>query len=171
MRYQLALFDSWADAVKAYSEGPCTLLTGDLPSLADERSRLAAPGDHLLMPELVAYEPTGPFVRQGDDPWLTVVTWTLLALIEAEQINLTQSAVATEDISEGARVQRFLGKETALGGNLGLAPNWTERVVAEVGHYGEIYNRTLGEGSRLKLPRGANALWTNGGLMAAPQFR
>ena len=171
MRYQLALFDTWADAVKAYAEGTCTLLTGDLPSLADERSRLATPGDHLLMPELVAYEPTGPFVRHGDDPWLTVVTWTLLALIEAEQINLTQSAVAAGDISEGARVQRFLGKETALGGNLGLAPNWTERVVAEVGHYGEIYNRTLGEGSRLKLPRGANALWTNGGLMAAPQFR
>lgn len=171
MRIQLALFDTWADAVKAYAEGTCTLLTGDLPSLADERSRFAAPEDHLLMPELVAHEPTGPFVRQGDDPWLTLVHWTLLALIEAEQIAVTQSAVVTGDIDADARVQRFLGKGTALGGNLGLAPNWTERVIAEVGNYGEIYNRTLGEGSRLKLPRGANALWTNGGLMAAPVFR
>lgn len=171
MRVQLALFDSWADAVKAYVEGTCTLLTGDLPSLADERSRMTNPAEHLMMPEFVAHEPTGPFVRQGDDPWLTLVRWTLLALIEAEQIDMTQASLAAGDRMAEPRVQRFLGKETALGSNLGLAPNWTERIVAEVGNYGEIYNRTLGEGSRLKLPRGANALWTNGGLMTAPQFR
>jgi general L-amino acid transport system substrate-binding protein len=171
MRFQVAAFDSWADAVKAYKEGTCTLLTGDLPSLADERSRMAAPAEHLLMPELVQHEPTGPFVRQGDDPWLTLVRWTLLALIEAEQADLTRASVSDSERLADPRVQRFLGKEAALGANLGLAPNWTERVVSEIGNYGEAFNRTLGEGSRLKLPRGANALWTNGGLMAAPQFR
>lgn len=171
MRIQSALFESWGDAVKAYVEGTCTLLTGDLPSLADERSRMASPADHLLMAELVTHEPTGPFVRQGDDPWLTLVQWTLFALIEAEQIELTRASLSNGDLTRQARVQRFLGKDATLAPNLGLAANWTERIVSEVGNYGEIYNRTLGEGSRLKLPRGANGLWTNGGLMAAPQFR
>ncbi len=171
LRFQLALFDTWADAVRAYKKGTCTLLTGDLPSLADERSRMTPPSEHLLLPELVTHEQTGPFVRQGDDPWLTLVHWTLLALIEAEQIDLTRSSLSEGDRATDPRVRRFLGKDATLGPNLGLAPNWTERIVAEVGNYGEIYNRTLGEGSRLGLPRGANALWTNGGLMAAPQFR
>ena len=171
MRYQLVVAETWADAVKAYADGGCTLLTGDLPSLADERSRMASPGEHLLLPELIAHEQTGPFVRQGDDPWLTVVHWTLLSLIEAEQIDVTRTTLNEFIASSDPRIRRFLGKEATLGPSLGLAPNWTERVVAEVGNYGEIYNRTLGDGSRFKLPRGPNALWTKGGLMAAPQFR
>ena len=171
MRYQLVVSESWADAVKSYKEGNCTLLTGDLPSLADELSRMAVPGDHVLLPEVVSHEQIGPFVRQGDDPWLTVVRWTLLALIEAEQIDVTQAAVGDFADSKDPRVRRFLGKDASLGTALGLAPEWTERIVSEVGNYGEMYDRTLGEGSRLKLPRGANGLWTKGGLMAAPQFR
>lgn len=171
MRYQLVLSEKWVDAVKSYSEGGCTLLTGDLPSLALERLRMARPADQILLPELITQEQTGPFVRQGDDPWLTVVEWTLLAMIEAEQIGLSSATLADLKNSSDPKVRRFLGKDGELGAGLGLAANWTERIIAEVGNYGEAFNRTLGEGSRLKLPRGANDLWSNGGLLAAPQFR
>jgi general L-amino acid transport system substrate-binding protein len=147
------------------------LLTGDLPRLAYERLQMEKPADQILLPDLVAEEQTGPFVRQGDDHWLTAVRWTLLALIEAEQIGLSRATLPDLKESSTTRIRRFLGKDAAVGSSLGLAPNWTERVIAEVGNYGEIFNRTLGEGSRLKLPRGANDLWNRGGLLAAPQFR
>ncbi len=171
MRFQLVLGNEWTDTVKAYKDGTCTLLTGDLAALANERTAMAKPAEHFILPELVAQEQTGPFVRQGDDPWLTVVHWTLLALIEAEQLGLS-STIARDlpELPEPA-LRRFLGVDAALGTSLGLQPNWTARVIASVGNYGEMFNRTLGEQSRLNLPRGANNLWSGGGLMVAPQFR
>ena len=171
MRAQFVLGEKWTDAVNAYRNGSCTLLTGDVAALALERNKMAVPADHLLLPELITHEKSGPFVRQGDDPWLTVVQWTLLALIEAERLGLATTTLADFTNSADPEVRQFLGRETALGAALGLQPNWTERVVGQVGNYGEIFNRTLGEGSQMKLPRGANELWTKGGLMAAPQFR
>lgn len=171
MRYQLVLADKWDEAVKTYREGNCTLLTGDVTSLAHERSRMARPNDHLLLPETMTHEQTGPMVREGDAAWLTLVRWTLLALIEAEQIGLTSETVQEAQDSPDERVRRFLGKEAALGAPLGLSADWTERIIAQVGNYGEIFDRTLGERSRLKLPRGANNLWSKGGLMSSPAFR
>ncbi len=171
MRYQLVLADRWDEVIKAYNAGTCTLLTGDLPTLAHERSRMPRPGDHVLLPELLTQEQTGPFVRQGDDPWLTVVRWTLLALIEAEQIGMTRTTLSDFTTSTDPRVLRFLGSDASLSEGLGLDPIWAQRIVTEVGSYGEIFERTLGEQSRLKLPRGANNLWDKGGLMIAPHFR
>jgi len=40
-----------------------------------------------------------------------------------------------------------------------------------VGNYGEIYERHLGSQSEIKLDRGLNRLWTQGGLLYAPPFR
>jgi general L-amino acid transport system substrate-binding protein len=45
------------------------------------------------------------------------------------------------------------------------------KVIEAVGNYGEIYDRNVGEGSTLKLDRGQNQLWENGGLMYSPPFR
>ncbi len=171
MRSQLAVSDKWEDAVKTYRDGHCTLLTGDVSVLGYERSRLPRPADHLILPELVTHVQTGPMVRQGDEAWFTLVRWTLLGLIEAEQLGLTSQTIKEPIESTDDRVRRFLGQEAALGAALGLPPDWTVRVIAEVGNYGEIFDRTLGERSRLKLSRGANNLWSKGGLMASPAFR
>jgi general L-amino acid transport system substrate-binding protein len=171
MRFQLVVGNEWADTVRAYRDGTCTLLTGELAALAHERTTMPKPSEHVILPELVAQEQTGPFVRQGDDPWLTVVHWTLLALIEAEQLGLSSATVRDLPEAPEPALRRFLGVDTGLGASLGLAPDWTERVIASVGNYGEMFNRTLGEQSRLNLPRGANNLWSGGGLMIAPQFR
>ena len=40
-------------------------------------------------------------------------------------------------------------------------------IIRQVGNYGESFERNLGAGSKLNLPRGMNALWTQGGLMYA----
>ncbi|HEY8194433.1 MAG TPA: amino acid ABC transporter substrate-binding protein, partial [Hyphomicrobium sp.] len=45
------------------------------------------------------------------------------------------------------------------------------QIVRQVGNYGEIFERTLGQGSPLKLDRGLNNLWTKGGLMYSAPMR
>ena len=68
-------------------------------------------------------------------------------------------------------LQRLLGVGTKLGEGLGLTPDWAARIVRHVGNYGESYDRTLGSGSRINLPRGLNHLWSKGGIQVAPPIR
>jgi general L-amino acid transport system substrate-binding protein len=44
-------------------------------------------------------------------------------------------------------------------------------VIETVGNYGEIFERDLGSESAMKLARGSNNLWTQGGLMYALPIR
>jgi general L-amino acid transport system substrate-binding protein len=68
-------------------------------------------------------------------------------------------------------VRRFLGIDMDLGKRLGLGADWTQRVVKQVGNYGELFERHLGQKSPLKLDRRLNNLSGNGGLHYAPSFR
>jgi len=68
-------------------------------------------------------------------------------------------------------VRRFLGLESNLGQPLGLAPDWARQIIGQVGNYSEIFERTFGKGTPLRLERGLNNLWTKGGLMYAAPFR
>lgn len=171
MRFQLVTSEDWSQLVKTYGAGGCTTLTGDLSLLAAERSRLAIPDDHMLLPELVDKSPLGPVVKTGDDQWFAIVRWTYMALIGAEEMGLTQGNVESMKTSTVIDVRRFLGLEGDLGAPLGLAKDWAYQVVRQVGNYGEIFERTLGQGSPLKLQRGLNDLWSKGGLMYAAPFR
>ena len=68
-------------------------------------------------------------------------------------------------------VRRLLGAEGNYGSNLGLTQDWALRIVKNVGNYGEVFDRNLGDGSRLKLKRGLNALYNKGGIQYAPPIR
>ena len=171
MRYQIVAQDSWDDLVQAYAAGSCTVLTGDVSLLAVARSKLKAPTDHIILPELITKEPLGPAVRQGDSQWFGVVRWTLMALIEAEELGLTSENVDAQRAATQPSVRRFLGLEANLGQALGLPRDWAYLIVKNVGNYGEIFDRNLGAKSDLKLTRGLNNLWTKGGLMYAMPFR
>jgi general L-amino acid transport system substrate-binding protein len=171
MRYQIVAHDNWDDLVKAYTAGSCTVLTGDISLLAQARSNLKAPGDHIILPELITKEPLGPAVRQDDAQWFAVVRWTLMALIEAEELGLTSANVDAQRASTDPGIRRFLGIEANLGQALGLPRDWAYQVVKNVGNYGEIFDRTLGMKSDLKLARGLNNSWTKGGLMYSMPFR
>ncbi|MEQ1716958.1 MAG: amino acid ABC transporter substrate-binding protein [Hyphomicrobium sp.] len=171
MRYQLITSPRWEDLVKAYAAGGCTVLTGDVSLLAIERSRLAAANEHALLSELISKEPLGPLVRAGDDTWFSIVRWTAMALIAGEELGLTSSNVAGMESSNYLDVRRFLGLEANLGQPLGLARDWAAQIIKQVGNYGEIFERTLGQSTILKLERGLNNLWTKGGLMYAAPFR
>ncbi|WP_024275933.1 amino acid ABC transporter substrate-binding protein [Hyphomicrobium sp. 802] len=171
MRYQLIQSDRWEDLVKTYSDGGCTVLTGDMTLLAFEKSRLASGADQMLLPELITKEPYGPAVRLGDDGWFAVVRWVMMALVAAEEMNISSSNVDTMKASPSHEVRRFLGLDADLGAPLGLPRDWAYQVVRDVGNYGEIFERTLGQSSSLKLDRGLNNLWSKGGLMYSAPFR
>ncbi|MBS0233774.1 MAG: amino acid ABC transporter substrate-binding protein [Proteobacteria bacterium] len=171
MRYQLITSDRWDELVKTYSDGGCTVLTGDMTLLAYEKSRLASGADQMMLPELITKEPYGPAVRLGDDGWFAIVRWTAMALVGAEELGISSSNIDTMKASPSHEVRRFLGLDADLGAPLGLSRDWAYQIVRQVGNYGEIFERTLGQSSALKLDRGLNNLWTKGGLMYAAPFR
>jgi general L-amino acid transport system substrate-binding protein len=119
-----------------------------------------------ILPELLTLAPVTPAYRRDDPQWSMIVDWTVHALVQAEASGVTKANVGAQRASEDPIVQRLLGVDWATSRALGIpAKDWAAQVIAAVGNYGEIYARTVGSGSALKLPRGLNALWLDGGLM------
>jgi general L-amino acid transport system substrate-binding protein len=164
-------FASLEEAAKAYDADQCAALTADVSALAAQRIRLAAPGDHDILADLIDKEPLGPVVRQGDDQWFNVVRWTHFAMVNAEELDVTSESVDVALKSESPGIRRLLGVDGDLGAGLGLEPNWAYRIVKHVGNYGEVFERNLGRGSALGMDRRLNELWSKGGIMYAPPVR
>ncbi|MDI9330035.1 MAG: amino acid ABC transporter substrate-binding protein [Alphaproteobacteria bacterium] len=157
----------------AYFSGRCQAYTTDASGLASIRSREAKnPKEHVILPDLISKEPLGPMVRKGDDEWLSIVRWTVYGLIEAEELGVT-SANLSQLLNESTdpTVNRLIGKGDDLGKMLGLDKDWMARAIAAVGNYGEMFERHVGEKTPVGLKRGANALWTQGGLIYALPLR
>jgi general L-amino acid transport system substrate-binding protein len=68
-------------------------------------------------------------------------------------------------------VRRLLGLEGIKGKGLNLADGWAYNIVKQVGNYAEVFERNVGQGSPLKIQRGLNALWKDGGIHYAPPIR
>jgi general L-amino acid transport system substrate-binding protein len=126
-----------------------------------------------VLPEIISKEPLGPAVRQGDDQWFDIVKWVHFALLNAEELGITQANVEEMKNSDSPEVKRVLGQEadTKIGTDLGLTNDWVVRIIKAVGNYGEIFERNVGSGSPLKIARGINAQWSKGGLQYAPPIR
>ena len=170
---QLRVFDTMHAAKKAFLAGDCQILTGDGTDLAI--MRLNAPGGadkYTVLPGKLHKEPLGPAVRRGDEEWFTLVKWVLFALIEAEEQGITQeNAAAMRDTSKSPYIQELLGQAGNMGSLLGVDRDWVVRILKAVGNYEEIFDRNLGGKSPLKIDRGYNRLWKDGGLLIAPPFR
>lgn len=158
-------------AYAAYSEGRCQGMTSDKSQLIARRSTLPNPSEHVLLDVTMSKEPLGPVTPNNDSAWFDTVKWVTYALIEAEELGITQANVDEQKASEDPTIRRFLGMEGNLGEDLGLTNDFAYRVIKNVGNYGEIYERNLGKGSQFNLDRGQNDLWTRGGLLYSPPFR
>jgi general L-amino acid transport system substrate-binding protein len=123
------------------------------------------------LPEIISKEPLGPSVRQGDEEWFTIVKWAHFALLNAEELGVTQGNVDEMSGSASPGIRRLLGKEGDFGKDLGLDRDFAVKMIKAVGNYGEIFERNVGSGSRLKIARGLNNLWNRGGLQYAPPVR
>jgi general L-amino acid transport system substrate-binding protein len=171
MKYEVVAFATADETVKAYDAGRCDVFTSDVSQLYAMRLKLAKPDDQVILPEIISKEPLGPVVRQGDDQWFDIVKWTLYAMINAEELGLTQKTVDEATKSANPDVRRFVGAEGNFGEQIGLAKDWAARIVKHVGNYGESFERNVGSGSKLNIDRGLNRLWSKGGIQYAPPIR
>ncbi len=171
MDYKTVVFEKNDEVVAAYDAGRCDAFTTDASGLYAERLRMKAPDEHVVLPEIISKEPLGPVVRQGDSQWFTVVKWVHYAMLNAEELGVTQKNVDEMGASANPEIKRLLGKEGDFGKGLGLDNDWVVKIIKAVGNYGESFERNVGAGSRLKIDRGVNKLWNAGGLQYAPPIR
>ena len=171
MQLKTVTFATGDEARKAYEFGRCDAYTTDSSGLYGERQKLAVPGDHIVLPEILSKEPLTPAVRHGDSQWTDIVRWTHFAMVDAEELGVTKANVDEKLKSDDPETRRMLGAEGQYGEALGLTNDWVYRIVKHVGNYGEVFERNIGQGSPLKIVRGLNALWTKGGLQYGPPFR
>ena len=173
MEYNPVVFQGFDETNAAYEAGRCDAYTTDQSGLYALRLTLASPDDHVVLPEVISKEPLGPAVRHGDDQWFDVVKWTLFAMVQAEELGITQDNLDEMLNSDNPEIRRVLGQEdnSTIGQGLGLENDWVVNIIREVGNYGESFERNLGQGSPLRIARGLNDLWTNGGLQYAMPLR
>ena len=171
MKYEVVAFTTADETIKAYEAGRCDVFTSDVSQLYAMRLKLANTSDHVVLPEIISKEPLGPVVRHGDDQWFDIVKWVLFAMLNAEELNVTQKNLDEQLKSPNPEIKRLLGVEGNFGEQLGLTRDWVVRIVKQVGNYGESFDRNVGAGSRLGIERGLNRLWNKGGIQYAPPVR
>jgi general L-amino acid transport system substrate-binding protein len=171
--FKIVLLDTTDVLIKTMLSGRCDAASSDSSNLASIRGAgVPVPDDFVILPDRISKEPLGPMVRRGDEQWTDIVRWSMMAMFEAEENGVT-SANADQMLAESTNptVQRLLGKSGDFGKLMGLDNAWALNVIKQVGNYSETYERNVGMGSSLKLPRGLNALWNQGGLMYPIPFR
>lgn len=161
-------FQEEGEMEAAFVTGNYTALAGDLTRLAETRIAFGPlSARYVLLPEEISKDPLDAASRADDLQFAKVVGWTLEVLLQAEESGLTQKNVAAAPANSDASVEILTRRTHEIGSRLGLDDAWAVRVIGAVGNYGEVYKRDLGSQSPLKLPRGLNRLYTDGGLMYA----
>jgi general L-amino acid transport system substrate-binding protein len=159
----------------AFFSGRCDVYTTDASALAATRvANVPAPltqDDFIILPEIISKEPLAPVVRHGDNQFADIVRWTQYAMVEAEEYGITSKNVDEMLKSDNPTIKRILGVTPGMGKALGVDEKWVYNIIKQVGNYGESFDRNVGKDSKLKIDRGLNKLWTQGGLQYAPPIR
>jgi general L-amino acid transport system substrate-binding protein len=172
MTFKPLAIETTAQIYPLYEEGRCDVVTSEPPFLAVRRSRLKNPDDHIILPDLYVKSHMGPIIRRDDPAFVTAAKWAHYALITAEEMGITQANIEQiKGSTNDPGIKRFLGIDSPIGEKMGLANDFAANIVRTVGNYGEVWDRSFGEKSPMKLPRGINALERDGGLQWAPSWR
>lgn len=172
MNFTPVVFEKAQDVRNAYDAGRCDVYTNEQGNLAAQRIALENPAEHVILPDVISKEPFGPVVREGDDQWGDIVRWVLNATIIAEEKGITQANVRELSKSaEDPEIQRLLGATGTFGEDMGIGPDWAVKALETSGNYGEIFERNMGMNTPIRLERGLNRLWSEGGLIYAPPVR
>ena len=171
--YEPVAIETNAEGITNYGGNRCDVYTTDASGLASTRAALEDPSAHMILPEIISKEPLGGAVRQGDDQWADIGKWVVSALINAEELGITQANAAELAATPGDNpsINRLLGSESNMGEMLGLDNAWALRAISAVGNYGESFDRNIGPDTAIGLERGLNALWKDGGILYAAPIR
>jgi general L-amino acid transport system substrate-binding protein len=165
-------FQEEGEMEAAFITGNCAAISADISQLAYERIAFKGLARKFeILPDVVAKDPLAPTYRLDDPQWAAVIDWTVEALIQAEESGVTRANLPEITKSDDPVIRRLLGIQRGYGQFVGLDDLWAARVINAVGNYGEIFQRDLGSGSVMKLARGPNNLWTQGGIMYALPIR
>jgi general L-amino acid transport system substrate-binding protein len=172
MTFKPVVIEKVEEVRAAFFSGRCDVFTTDASGLYSTRAANAPnPDDYVILPEIISKEPLGPAVRHGDNQFADIVRWAFNAMLEAEEYGISSKNVDEMLKSDNPSIKRILGVTPGMGKALGVDEAWVVNIVKQVGNYGEVFDRNVGEGSPLKLPRGLNNLWNKGGLQYAPPLR
>ena len=171
MKMKPVVIENTAELAKAFFAGRCDCLTSDASQLAGTRAVAPNPEEYIILPEIISKEPLAPAVRHGDDQWKDIVDFSVLAMINAEELGITSKNVDQMLKSNNPKIKRFLGVTPGNGKALGLDEKFAYNIIKQVGNYGEVFERNVGVNTPLGIERGLNALWTDGGLMYSPPFK
>lgn len=168
MTYQPLAIENQESLNASFFSGRCDAITADSSNLAAIRSAAKKPDDYVVLPEIISKSPLGPVVRKDDPQFTAIVRWALNAMITAEEDGVTSANVDQMKATGSEAVKTLLGVNPGNGKALGVSEDWAHNVIKQIGNYGESFERNVGAGSPLGLQRGANALWSKGGLLYAP---
>ncbi|MFZ5784073.1 MAG: amino acid ABC transporter substrate-binding protein [Pseudomonadota bacterium] len=172
MSYKPVMFDKVDDLRAAFFDGRCDVFTADRSAVyATRAAYAAAPNNYLILPESASREPLALIVRQGDRSFAQIVRWAFYSMLTAEEYGVSSRNVDEMLKSDNDAVKRLLGVAPGVGKALGLDDRWTYSIVKQVGNYGEVYDRNVGNQSPLKIPRGLNELASQGGMQYAAPMR
>ncbi len=157
LRYVPFAFQEDGEEDDAFNVGKCQGLVAESTTLGkvrldrginDQHSRFLA--DHFLSYPVLATTPLS-----ADAPWAAIVAWTIATLLNADVHETDHHAGGLRAMTVGAA-------------GLGLPAGWQTTVVDRIGSYSDIFRRTLGAGSPLKLDQGLNRRFGDGGVLVAP---
>jgi general L-amino acid transport system substrate-binding protein len=171
LTFKPVVFEKADEAVAAFDGGRCDAYTTDRSSLAAERTKLKAPNDAVVLPDIISKEPLGPVVRQGDSQFFTLAKWTYFALLNLEEAGVTKANADEMAKTTNPDIKRLLGTDGDFGKGLGVNNDWALQIAKQVGNYAEIYETHFGPKTNINIERGLNKLWNDGGLQYAPPIR
>jgi general L-amino acid transport system substrate-binding protein len=175
MSFKPVVIEKVEEIRAAFFSGRCDVYTTDVSSLAATRVANTpaplTPDDFIILPEIISKEPLAPAVRHGDNQFADIVRWSQYAMLEAEEYGINSKNVDEMMKSDNPTIKRILGVTPGMGKALGVDEKWVYNIVKQVGNYGEAFDRNVGMGSPLKIERGLNKLWSEGGLQYAPPIR
>ena len=166
---KVVTFAELEEARRAYDAGRCDAWSNDQSSLAARGLNNKNPDENTILPQTISIETAGPVVRKDDPAWSDDVAWPIYALLIAERDGVNSKNV--DDMrahSKVPEVQNLLGSVDNSSDRLGFDKSWGYNIIKQVGNYSEIFERYIGADSKLKLARGPNKTWSEGGELYAP---
>jgi general L-amino acid transport system substrate-binding protein len=165
-------FEEIGEMEAALVGGRCDTETYDVSKLAEGRSAFhGRKNDFEILPDRLTIDPFSPVVRDGDADWARVVDWVTGALVQAEISGVTQDNAEAMKGSADMIVQSLVGVRQGMQWGLFLDRNWSLWAIEAVGNYGEMFDRDVGAHSPMRLERGVNRPWTEGGMLWSPPIR